>query len=121
MKFTKILAGLLCIVLLLSLCSCVQEESEETLKMPEIGSMVEYHISDTEYLRILYNDYYTNYGEWIKDGETTRLYIETDEDYWGLFASRYGITGLSIVIRELTLGSTILRSERFWQHRMKAF
>ena len=104
MKFTKILAGLLCIVLLLSLCSCVQEESEETLKMPEIGSMVEYHISDTEYLRILYNDYYTNYGEWIKAGETTRLYIETDEDYWGLFASRYGITRLSIVIRELTLG-----------------
>lgn len=112
MKFARFLICLLCIVLLLCLCSCVEEESEETLKMPEIGSMVEYRISDTEYLRILYKDGYSNYGEWIKDGETTRLYVETEETYWGIFAARYGITKLNVVIRELTFESHNLDAGR---------
>lgn len=104
MKFTKILSSLLlCIILLLSLCSCVEEESEETLKMPEIGSMVEYRISDTEYIIVLFNDYYSNYGEWIKDGEATKIFVDTNEVYWGIFTGRMGITELNIVISELTL------------------
>lgn len=104
MKPTRFLAIALCVVLLLSLCACMKEESEETLKRPEIGSMVEYRISDTEYLRVLYNDYYSNYGEWIRDGETIRLCVQTNIAYWGLFTARYGIRDLNLDIRELTLG-----------------
>lgn len=103
MRYIKAIVSLLCIALLVSFCSCIEEESAETLKMPAIGSMIEYRISDTEYLKILYNDYYSNYGEWIKDEEVIKLYVSTDEDYWGLFATRYGIAKLNIAIRELTL------------------
>ena len=104
MKLTKLFAAFLSAILLLSLCSCVEEESEETLKMPPMGSMVEYRISDTEYLRVLYNDYDSNYGEWIKDGETTKLLFDTNEEYWGILSARYGITQLNISVSELIWG-----------------
>lgn len=92
---------LLCAILMLTLTSCVEEESEESLKTPEMSSLVTYTISDTESIRLLYNDYYTGYGEWIKDGEITRILYSIDYNYWGLFASRNGITEIIIVLHRI--------------------
>lgn len=89
---------LLCAILMLTLSSCVEEESEESLKTPEMSSLVTYTISDTESIRLLYNDYYSGYGEWIKDGETTKIHYLIDYEYWGFFASREGITEIIIAL-----------------------
>lgn len=99
MKFTKVLATLLCIVLLLSLCSCVEEESEETLKMPPDKSIVEYHISEDEYIRLYCGG--IPVGEWICGDEIKRVVFDFYEQYWGIFASRYGVTEFNVVIYEL--------------------
>lgn len=87
---------LLCVILMLSLTSCVEEESPESLEMPEDSSIVTYTISDTESIRLLYNDYFTGYGEWIKDGEIIKIHYLIDYDYWGFFASREGIAEIRI-------------------------
>lgn len=103
MKIKSFLLVFLCLCLLLSLCSCVEEEMPETLEMPELGTLIEYRISENECFRVLFDDYYTNFGEWVKDGETTKVLFRTEEDYWGLLFSRYGITELRIYVSEFTL------------------
>lgn len=103
MKPKSIITLILCIILLPSLCACdlFEEEKEETLKTPPFDSLVEYRISEDEYILMIYDDYFENYGEWIRGDEVTRVVFNTDEDYWGLFAARYGIKNLCVRIKKL--------------------
>ena len=66
MRPKSIITPILCILLLLSLCACdlFEEEKEETPKTPFLDSLVEYRISDDEYILMIYDDYFSNYGEW---------------------------------------------------------
>lgn len=109
MKTKHIFVIILCIALMLSLSSCVEEESEETLASPEFDTMMEYRISDTEYIRLLYSNEYSGFGEWVKDGEIKKLFYDCEYKYWGILFSRMGVTEQIITIYEiedLALAST---------------
>lgn len=88
----------LCLCFLLSLCSCIEEETEESLAVPELDAILEYRIDNDEYIRVAY---LTDMGVWVKGDEITRVYLEMEEDYWGIFASRWGITDVCIAIYEV--------------------
>ncbi|MBQ8163445.1 MAG: hypothetical protein IJZ93_03650 [Clostridia bacterium] len=104
MKIRKFLFLVMSICLILSLFSCtVEEEQPQTLDAPSRNSMVEYKISENEYLRVLYTDYYANFGEWVKDGSITKVCLFTKEKTWGWLFNTQGITKLNIEVHELAV------------------